>query len=64
MAGQPAPQGTASGFSDVPAGEWFADPVAWAVENGITSGYPDGRFGPNDNCTRAQIVTFLWRKFG
>ena len=51
-------------FSDVPDGEWYAEPVAWAASNGITVGNDDGTFGPDNNCTRAQIVTFLWRAYG
>lgn len=47
------------GFSDVAAVDWFATPVVWAKERGITDGIGDGRFGPNDTCTRAQVVTFL-----
>ena len=38
--------------------------VLWAVENGITNGYTDGTFRPNGECTRAQVVTFLWRAEG
>ena len=59
--GQPEPQSTVNPFSDVSASDWYYQPVLWAAENGITSGYPDGRFGPNDSCTRGQIVTFLYR---
>ena len=47
-------------FVDVPADSWFAVPVAWAVENGITSGISATHFGPDNACTRAQVVTFLW----
>lgn len=62
-AGSPAPGGL-SGFSDVPAGAYYADAVAWAVENGITSGVSKTEFKPNDSCTRGQIVTFLHRFSG
>ena len=62
-AGQPAPQGTATSFSDVPADVWYADAVAWAVENNITSGVGGGRFDPDGTCIRSQIVTFLFRAF-
>ena len=55
------PVGTAGGFSDVPAGSYYAGAVAWAVENGITNGTGNGRFSPDAPCTRAQIVTFLYR---
>ena len=57
---KPAPKGAAK-FPDVAAGTWYTDAVAWAVEHKITNGMPDGTFKPNDKCTRAQIVTFLWR---
>ena len=59
-AGSPAPK-AASSFTDVPADAWYADAVAWAVEQGITKGLTDTTFGPDVTCTRAQGVTFLWR---
>lgn len=49
-----------SPFPDVQPGAWFYDAVLWAVENGITSGMPDGSFGVGLPCTRAQAMTFLW----
>ena len=52
---------TAGGFSDVPSREYFAAAVDWAVEQGITNGVGGGKFAPGNNCTRAQIVTFLHR---
>ena len=52
------------GFTDVPANSWYAGAVAWAVEQGITSGTSDTTFSPNVSCTRAQMVTFLWRASG
>ena len=58
--GKVAPTAAAS-FTDVPADAYFADAVAWAVENGITNGTSPTTFAPNDNCTRAHIVTFLYR---
>ena len=58
--GQPAAGGAAN-FTDVPADAYYAQAVAWAVENGITSGVGGGRFDPDATCTRAQIATFLWR---
>ena len=63
---EPTEPGTpaAPSFTDVPAGEYYADAVAWAVANGVTSGTGNGRFSPGDPCTRAQIVTFLWRAYG
>ena len=54
----------ASRFSDVSADNYYAKAVAWAVENGITIGTGNGRFSPDDACTRAQIVTFLFRALG
>ena len=48
-------------FVDVPADAYFYDAVLWAVENGITGGTTATTFSPNNNCTRAQIVTFLYR---
>ena len=51
-------------FDDVAAEDYFAAAVAWAVENGITEGTGNGRFSPEARCTRAQIVTFLWRAYG
>ena len=58
--GQPAAGGAAN-FNDVPANSYYAQAVAWAVENGITTGIGGGRFDPNSTCTRAQIATFLAR---
>lgn len=52
------------GFTDVPAGAYYADAVAWAVENSITLGTSDTTFSPDQGCTRAQVVTFLWRAAG
>ena len=51
-------------FADVPAGEWYADSVLWAAQRGITTGTEPGRFSPGAVCTRAQMVTFLWRAMG
>ncbi len=48
-------------FSDVAANAYYAEAVKWAVDNGVTDGVGNGKFAPNDACTRAQIVTFLWR---
>ena len=59
-AGSPEPK-TLSSFADVPADAYYAKAVAWAVENGITEGTSDTAFAPDAGCTRAQIVTFLWR---
>ena len=54
----------ASIFADVPADAYYAKAVEWAVKKGITNGKANGLFGSNDSCTRAQIVTFLWRAAG
>lgn len=59
-AGKPAPGVAATGFIDVSSGDWFYNPVMWAVAEGITSGIGNGKFGPNNNCTRAQIATFMY----
>ena len=59
-AGSPEPK-NASSFSDVPASAYYARSVAWAVENGITTGTGNRRFSPDATCTRAQSVTFLYR---
>ena len=60
--GQPA-AGSAASFTDVPTDSYYAQAVAWAVENGITAGVGGGRFDPNATCTRAQIATFLHRSY-
>lgn len=53
-----------TGFVDVPANAYYADAVKWAVSKGITSGTSTTTFSPNTSCTRAQMVTFLWRAAG
>ena len=58
--GQPVAGSTAN-FADVSADAYYASAVAWAVENGITTGVGNGKFDPNATCTRGQIATFLWR---
>ena len=50
-------------FKDVSASDWYAKAVAWAVENGVTAGVGGGLFGSGDDCTRAQIVTFLFKAY-
>lgn len=60
-AGSPEPEGTAAGMTDVAAGSYYEKAVAWAIENGITTGTADGRFAPDATCTRAQGMTFLFR---
>lgn len=54
----------AASFRDVPAGSWFEKAVAWAVEEGITCGTSETTFSPNLLCTRAQVITFIWRQAG
>ena len=51
-------------FVDVPAEEWFAAPVQWAVDQNITNGTDPTHFSPDNDCTRGQMVTFLWRAKG
>ena len=60
-AGSPAAKSSTMPFTDVKAGSYYYDAVLWAVENGITKGTSDTMFSPDANCSRAQIVTFLWR---
>ena len=60
-AGCPAPKTITMPFTDVKAGSYYYDAVLWAVENGITKGTSDTTFSPDVTCSRAQIVTFLWR---
>ena len=60
--GSPAVSGSAA-FSDVATDAYYASAVKWAEKNGITGGIGNGLFGSGDNCTRAQIVTFLYRAF-
>ena len=54
---------SAAEFSDVPTGSYFADAVAWAAANGVTEGIGGGQFGSDNDCTRGQIVTFLYRAY-
>ena len=58
--GEPAPT-TPSGFSDIPAGEWYADAVAWAKETGVVKGITDKTFEPDGLITREQLATMLFR---
>ena len=62
-AGEPKGSASAS-FTDVPSNAYYADAVKWAVANGITSGTGNGRFSPDQVCTRAQIVTLMYRAVG
>ena len=64
VAGQPAPAERKNPFADVKEGTYYYDAVLWAAEKGITIGTSDTTFSPDDTCTRAQIVTFLWRREG
>lgn len=59
-----ATEPTAPNFTDVAAGAYYADAVKWAVEKGITAGTTTTTFSPNNTCTTAQILTFLWRANG
>ncbi|HCG66225.1 MAG TPA: hypothetical protein DEW37_06345 [Oscillibacter sp.] len=63
-AGSPEPETRAMPFTDVPVGSYYYNAVLWAVENGITEGTSDTMFSPDATCSRAQIVTFLWRAGG
>ncbi len=62
LAGTPSVAGS-TGFADVPAGNWFADAAVWAVREGITNGTSDTTFTPDQECTRGEILTFLYRQF-
>ena len=55
------PHQTIPGFGDVYVDDYYAEAVKWAVSNGVTNGTAPGQFSPNNPCTRAQIVTFLYR---
>ena len=63
LEGSPAVNGGAA-FTDVEAGTWYTDAVAWASANGIVSGYGEGKFGPNDPITREQMAAILYRYAG
>jgi len=63
-AGKPEVTTTENPFEDVADDAWYAKPVLWAVENGITSGIDATHFGPDVTCTRAQVVTFLYAAAG
>lgn len=60
-AGEPKPETTKNPFVDVEEGAYYYDAVLWAYENGITLGLDEEHFDPEGACTRAQVVTFLWR---
>ena len=63
-AGSPEPTTTVNPFEDVSSSAYYYDAVLWAVENGITDGVSETEFDPTGECTRAQMVTFLWRAAG
>ena len=60
----PEPEPINNPFKDVAEEDYYFEPVMWAVENGVTSGLSADTFGPAVGCTRAQVVTFLWRAAG
>ena len=64
MNGSPEANPDKLSFTDVPAKEYFAKPVAWAFEKKVTEGTSATSFSPEQNCTRAQFVTFLWSLAG
>lgn len=59
-----APETPSVDFTDVAADAFYAAPVVWAVEKGITTGTGNNQFSPSQNCTNAQILTFIWRAYG
>ncbi|MCD8389056.1 MAG: S-layer homology domain-containing protein [Oscillospiraceae bacterium] len=61
-ADSPAAEGE-SAFADVESGAYYENAVVWAVGNGVTNGTGDSSFSPENACTRAQVVTFLYRAF-
>ena len=64
LAGSPAPESRDNPFTDVSKGNFYYKAALWAAENGITKGVDDTHFAPDEVCTRAQVVTFLWRAAG
>ena len=64
IAGKPAPTESKNPFTDVKESEYYYNAVLWAVEKGITNGTSATTFSPDEDCTRAQAVTFLWRAAG
>lgn len=64
FAGSPAPANAACPFEDVPANKYYSDAVLWAVQNDVTSGKDKTHFCPDDTCTRAEVVTFIYTLFG
>ena len=62
--GQPAPKSSRNPFRDVKNSDYFQTAILWAVEQGITTGTSAGDFSPKRTCTRAEVLTFLWRAMG
>ena len=62
--GKPQPEGKDHPFSDVDPSQYYSEAVLWAVETGVTTGTSTSSFSPENTCSRAQIVTFLWRNAG
>lgn len=62
--GSPAHESAINPFTDVSENSWYYDAVMWAVENNITAGKKADEFAPDDNCTYAHILTFIWRAIG
>jgi hypothetical protein len=62
LAGKPSVGG--ADFKDVSSSAWYANAVAWAAEQGIVSGYPDGSFGADDSISREQLALMLWNYAG
>jgi len=62
--GSPEPESAVCGFTDVPTKAWYRKAVLWAVEQGITCGTSAAAFSPDARCTRAQVVTMIWRAVG
>ena len=61
--GEPAVESCGNPFQDVPNDGWYTAPILWAVEQNITNGGSADSFAPDQNCSRAQIVTFLFRAY-
>ena len=51
-------------FTDVPSGSWYEEPISWAVEEGVTTGTSESTFSPDVTCSKAEILTFIWRACG
>ena len=64
MAGEPEPMSSEMPFVDVASDQYYYKAVQWAVEEGVTAGTSATTFSPDENCTRGQIVSFLWRYDG